>query len=106
MNMMAPITGIETDDLFSRLRDMIGRRPDSPDDARTEARRLVSRAIVDTCHADNLWGAVDAFHAHFDFMMQAIDLNGAGDPGLRSLRTKCRFYLEQVEALCQSQAYR
>lgn len=106
MNMMAPITGIETGDVFSRLRDMIGGRPQSPDGARTEARRLVLRALADTCHADNLWGAVDAFHAHFDFLMQTIDLNGAGDPGLRSLRTKCRFYLEQVEALCQSQAYR
>jgi len=103
---MAPITGIETGDVFSRLRDMIGGRPASPDEARVEARRLVSGAIADTCHADNLWGAVDAFHAHFDFMMQTIDLNGAGDPSLRSLRTKCRFYLEQVEALCQSQAYR
>ena len=70
------------------------------------ARQLISMAMADTWQADSLWGATDAFHVHFDFMMQTIEINGADDPNLRILRTKCRFYLEQVEALCQSTSYR
>jgi len=38
-------------------------------------------------------------------MIQTIEINGADDPNLRTLRAKCRFYLEQVEALCQSMSH-
>ncbi|QPC90228.1 hypothetical protein [Mesorhizobium sp. INR15] len=101
MNMIAHIRIAETDsDVFSRLEALIAMRPVSPGAASTEARQLVAGAIADVCHTDNLWGAMDAFHAHFEFMMQTIEINGADDPNLWTLRTKCRFYLEQVEALC------
>jgi len=107
MNMIANIKSVDTrDSIFSRLDALIARRPSSPGAARVEARQLVAMAIADSCQADSLWGAVDAFHAHFDFMMQTIEINGADDPNLRILRTKCRFYLEQVEALCQSLSLR
>ncbi|SDA54075.1 hypothetical protein [Mesorhizobium qingshengii] len=106
MNMTVNIRGIDVrESIFSRLDALIAGRPPSPDAARVEARQLISMAIAETCQADSLWGAVDAFHAHFDFMMRTIDINGADDPNLRILRTKCRFYLEQVEALCLSQRY-
>jgi hypothetical protein len=106
MNMIANIKSVDArESLFSRLDTLIARRPSSPDTARVEARQLVSMAIADSCQADSLWGAVDAFHAHFDFMMQTIEINGADDPNLRILRTKCRFYLDEVEALCQSLSY-
>jgi hypothetical protein len=106
MNMIANIKSIDTrDGIFSRLDTLIASRSPSPDAARIESRQLVSMAIADSCQADSLWGAVDAFHAHFDFMMQTIEINSADDPNLRVLRTKCRFYLEQVEALCQSLGY-
>ncbi|KQU92310.1 hypothetical protein ASD12_05145 [Mesorhizobium sp. Root102] len=106
MNMIANIRRVDArESIFSRLDALIARRPSSTDAARVEARQLVSMAIVDGCQADSLWGAVDAFHAHFDFMMQTIEINGADDPGLKILRTKCRFYLEEVEALCLSLGY-
>lgn len=106
MNMLATINSIDArESVFSRLDALIARRPPSPDAARIEARQLVAMAIAETCQADSLWGAVDAFHAHFDFMMQTIEINGADDPNLRGLRTKCRFYLEQVEALCGAMSY-
>ncbi|CAN7254974.1 hypothetical protein [Mesorhizobium sp. LjRoot246] len=106
MNMIANIRSVDArESIFSRLDALIARRPPSPDAARVEARQLVSMAIADSCQADSLWGAVDAFHAHFDFMMQTIEINGADDPNLRLLRTKCRFYLEQVEAMCLSLSY-
>ncbi|WP_244439921.1 hypothetical protein [Mesorhizobium metallidurans] len=53
-----------------------------------------------------MWGAVDAFRAHFEFMMQTIEIDGASDASLESLRMRCRFYLEQVEALCLASRYR
>ena len=106
MNMIANISSVDTrDSIFNRLDALIARPPPSPEAARIEARQLVATAIADSCQADSLWGAVDAFHAHFDFMMQTIEINGTDDPNLRVLRTKCRFYLEQVEALCQSLSY-
>ncbi|RVD66578.1 MAG: hypothetical protein EOQ39_23145 [Mesorhizobium sp.] len=106
MNMIANIRSVDArESVFSRLDVLIARRPPSPDAARVEARQLVSMAIADSCQADSLWGTVDAFHAHFDFMMQTIEINGADDPGLGPLRTKCRFYLEQVEALSLSLTY-
>ncbi|MBZ9855271.1 hypothetical protein LB566_15805 [Mesorhizobium sp. CA13] len=107
MNMIAAIKSADVgESVFSRLHALIASRPASPDAARLQARQLVSTAIADTWQADSLWGAVDAFYAHFDFMMQTIEINGAGDPNLRILRTRCRFYLEQVEALCLSMSYR
>lgn len=103
MNMIATISSADaSESIFGQLHALIARRPTSPDSARIEARQLVSMAMADTWQADSLWGATDAFHAHFDFMMQTIEINGAEDLNLRALRTKCRFYLEQVEALCQS----
>lgn len=106
MNMIANINSVDNrESIFSRLDALIAKRPAMPDAARIEARQLVSMAIADSCQADTLWGAVDAFHAHFDFMMQTIEINGADDPNLRILRTRCRFYLEQVEAMCQSLSY-
>ena len=106
MNMIANIRSVDArESIFSRLDALIARRPPSPDAARVEARQLVSMAIADSCQADSLWGAVDAFHAHFDFMMQTIEINGTDDPSLKILRTKCRFYLEEVEALCLSLSY-
>jgi hypothetical protein len=103
MNMIATIRSTDAgDDVFGRLHVLISSRPASPDAARIETRQLVSMAVADTWQADNLWGAADAFQAHFDFMMQTIEINGAGDPNLAPLRTKCRFYLDQVEALCRS----
>ncbi|TGQ74823.1 hypothetical protein EN829_005235 [Mesorhizobium sp. M00.F.Ca.ET.186.01.1.1] len=103
MNMIATIRSADAwDSIFCRLDALIAGRPASPDAARLEARQLISMAIADTWQADSLWGAIDAFHAHFDFMMQTVEINGTEDPGLRTLRTKCRFYLEQVEALCRS----
>ena len=103
MNMIAPIRSADArESVFGRLHVLIASRPASPDAARVEARQLVATAMTDTWQADSLWGAADAFHIHFDFMMQTIEINGADDPNLRLLRTKCRFYLEQVEALCQS----
>ncbi|WP_181166089.1 MULTISPECIES: hypothetical protein [unclassified Mesorhizobium] len=53
-----------------------------------------------------IWGAADAFHVHFDFMMQTIDINGVGDPNLWNPAHQMPFYLEQVEALCQSMSRR
>ena len=107
MNMIAPIRSADArDSVFGRLHVLIASRPALPDAARVEARQLISMAMVDTWQADSLWGAADAFHAHFDFMMQTIEINGADDPNLKILRTKCRFYLEQVEALCQSMSLR
>lgn len=106
MNMIANIRSVDArESIFCRLDDLIARRPSSADAARVEARQLVSMAIADSYQADSLWGAVDAFHAHFDFMMQTIEINGADDPGLKILRMKCRFYLEEVEALCLSLGY-
>lgn len=103
MNMIAPIRSADArESVFGRLHVLIASRPASPDAARAEARQLISMAMADTWQADSLWGAADAFHIHFDFMMQTIEINGADDPNLRLLRTKCRFYLEQVETLCQS----
>jgi hypothetical protein len=103
MNMIATIRSADaSESIFGQLHVLIASRPASPDSARSEARQLVSMAMADTWQADSLWGATDAFHAHFDFMMQTIEINGADDPNLKILRTKCRFYLEQVEALCQS----
>jgi hypothetical protein len=103
MNMIATISSADaSENIFGQLQALIASRPASPAGARSEARQLVSMAMADTWQADSLWGAADAFHAHFDFMMQTIEINGADDPNLRTLRTKCRFYLEQVEALCQS----
>ncbi|CCV11106.1 hypothetical protein [Mesorhizobium sp. STM 4661] len=112
MNMIASIksadvTGAETrKDAFSRLEALIAERPCSLAAARAEARQLVSEAMADTCHFDTLLGAVDAFHAHFEFMMQTIEINGASDASLGSLRVRCRFYLEEVEALCLASRYR
>ncbi|MBZ9797122.1 hypothetical protein [Mesorhizobium sp. ES1-4] len=107
MNMIATIRSADaSESVFARLNALIASRPGSPDAARAEARQLISMAMADTWHADSLWGAADAFHAHFDFMMQSIDINGASDPNLGILRTRCRFYLEQVEALCQSMSQR
>ncbi|MEI9430090.1 hypothetical protein [Mesorhizobium sp. Cs1299R1N3] len=107
MNMIVTIRSADAgESIFARLKALIASRPASPDAARFEARQLISMAMADTWQADSLWGAADAFHVHFDFMMQTIDINGAGDPNLRILRTKCRFYLEQVEALCQSMSRR
>ncbi|WP_246672897.1 MULTISPECIES: hypothetical protein [unclassified Mesorhizobium] len=63
-------------------------------------------AMADTWQADSLWGAADAFHVHFDFMMQTIDINGVGDPNLWNPAHQMPFYLEQVEALCQSMSRR
>ena len=106
MNMIAPIrSAYARNSIFGRLQTLIASRPASPDAARAEARQLISLAMADTWQADGLWGAADAFHAHFDFMMQTIEINGADDPNLRTLRTKCRFYLDQVEALCQSMSH-
>lgn len=106
MNMIAPIRSADArDSVFGRLQTLIASRPVSPDAARAEARQLTAMAMADTWQADSLWGAADAFHAHFDFMMQTIEINGADDPNLGTLRTKCRFYLEQVEALCQSMSH-
>jgi hypothetical protein len=106
MNMIAPIRSADArDSVFGRLQLLIASRPGSPDAARLEARRLISLAMADSWQADSLWGAADAFHVHVDFMMQTIEINGADDPSLRLLRTKCRFYLEQVEALCLSLSY-
>ncbi|BCH06845.1 hypothetical protein MesoLj131c_11030 [Mesorhizobium sp. 131-3-5] len=106
MNMIAPIRSADArNSIFGRLQTLIASRPASPDAARAEARQLISLAMADTWQADSLWGAADAFHAHFDFMMQTIEINGADDPNLRTLRTKCRFYLDQVEALCQSMSH-
>ncbi|TIN30443.1 MAG: hypothetical protein E5Y31_07350 [Mesorhizobium sp.] len=106
MNMIANIRSVDArESIFSRLDGLIARQPPSPVAARIEARQLVSMAIAESCQADSLWGAVDAFHDHFDFMMQTIEINGADDPGLKILRTKCRFYLEEVEALCLSLSY-
>ena len=106
MNMIAPIRSADArNSIFGRLQTLIASRPASPDAARAEARQLISLAMADTWQADGLWGAADAFHAHFDFMMQTIEINGADDPNLRILRTKCRFYLDEVEALCQSLSY-
>ncbi|QKC81158.1 hypothetical protein [Mesorhizobium sp. NZP2077] len=103
MNMIAPIRSADaSESVFGQLQHLIASRPGSPDAARVQARHLISLAMADTWQADSLWGAADAFHIHFDFMMQTIEINGADDPNLRTLRTKCRFYLEQVEALCQS----
>ncbi|MGO4641077.1 hypothetical protein AB4Z43_21815 [Mesorhizobium sp. 2RAF45] len=106
MNMIAPIRSADArNSIFGRLQTLIASRPASPDAARAEAGQLISLAMADTWQADSLWGAADAFHAHFDFMMQTIEINGADDPNLRTLRTKCRFYLDQVEALCQSMSH-
>ncbi|ANN56298.1 hypothetical protein A9174_05570 [Mesorhizobium loti NZP2037] len=106
MNMIAPIRSADArNSIFGRLQTLIASRPASPDAARAEARQLISLAMADTWQPDGLWGAADAFHAHFDFMMQTIEINGADDPNLRTLRTKCRFYLDQVEALCQSMSH-
>ncbi|OBQ63534.1 hypothetical protein [Mesorhizobium erdmanii] len=106
MNMIAPIRSVDArDGVFSRLHALIACRPASSDAARAEARRLISVAMAETWQTDSLWGAADAFHAHFEFMMQTIEINGADDPNLRTLRTKCRFYLEQVEALCRSMSH-
>ncbi|BCG99206.1 hypothetical protein MesoLj131b_12060 [Mesorhizobium sp. 131-2-5] len=106
MNMIAPIRSADArNSIFGRLQTLIASRPASPDAARAEARHLISLAMADTWQADGLWGAADAFHAHFDFMMQTIEINGADDPNLRTLRTKCRVYLDQVEALCQSMSH-
>ncbi|TPK82289.1 hypothetical protein [Mesorhizobium sp. B2-4-17] len=103
MNMLATVRTVDArESIFGRLHALIAARAASPDSARVEARQLISMAMADSWQADSLWGAADAFHAHFDFMMQTIEINGADDPNLRILRTKCRFYLEQVEALCQS----
>ena len=103
MNMIAPIRSADArDSVFGRLQTLIAGRPASPSAARAEARHLISLAMADTWQADSLWSAADAFHAHFDFMMQTIDINGADDQNLRTLRTKCRFYLEEVEALCHA----
>lgn len=107
MNMVASISGADArESVFGSLRALIASRRASPEAARIEARQLIAMAMADTWQADSLWGAADAFHAHFDFMMQTVEINGAGDPNLRTLRMKCRFYLEQVEALCQSLSYR
>lgn len=106
MNMIANIKSADTrESIFKRLDALIASRPAMADAARIEARQLVTMAIADSCQADSLWGAVDAFHAHFDFMMQTIEINGADDPNLRVLRVRCRFYMEQVKALCQSLSY-
>ncbi|MGX5825906.1 hypothetical protein [Mesorhizobium sp. 43Arga] len=106
MNMIVPIRSADAgESVFGRLQTLIASRPVSPGAARAEARQLISLAMGDTWQADCLWGAADAFHAHFDFMMQTVEINGADDPNLRILRTKCRFYLEQVEALCQSMSH-
>ncbi|TPK60994.1 hypothetical protein FJ546_18235 [Mesorhizobium sp. B2-4-19] len=106
MNMIAPIRSADArDSVFGRLQTLIARRPASPDAARAEARQLISLAMADSWQADSLWGAADAFHAHFDFMMQTIEINGADDPNLGTLRVKCRFYLEQVETLCHSMSH-
>ena len=100
MNMITPIAGLDIrDSLYGQLDWLIAGRPQSPREACAEARRLVDLAIADTCQADNLWGAVDAFHDHFDLLMRTIDLKGADDAGVGDLRARCRFYLEQVEAL-------
>ncbi|TPM25377.1 hypothetical protein [Mesorhizobium sp. B2-3-4] len=102
MNMIATIRPADaSESIFARLDALIAGRPASPHAARVEAWQLISMAMADTWHADSLCGAADAFHAHFDFMMRTIEINGADDPNLAILRTKCRFYLEQVEALCQ-----
>ncbi|MER8695051.1 hypothetical protein NKI77_21525 [Mesorhizobium opportunistum] len=107
MNMIAAIRAADpSESVFGRLHALISSRPASPDVARGEARQLISMAVADTWQADSLWGAADAFHAHFDFMMQTVEINGPGDPNLATLRTKCRFYLEQVEALCRSMSLR
>lgn len=103
MNMIATIKSADAgDSIFGRLHGLIASRPSSTDAARMETRQLVSMAMAESWQADSLWGAADAFHAHFDFMMQTIEINGASDPNLAALRTKCRFYLDQVEALCRS----
>ncbi|TPK70673.1 hypothetical protein FJ930_17820 [Mesorhizobium sp. B2-4-15] len=103
MNMLATIRTVDArESIFGRLHALIAARPALPDSARVEARQLISMAMADSWQADSLWGAVDAFHAHFDFMMQTIDIKGANDANLGILRSKCRFYLEQVEALCQA----
>lgn len=103
MNMIATIRSADaSESVFARLNGLIAGRPASARAARVEARQLIAMAMADTWQADSLWGAADAFHAHFDFMMQSIEINGADDPNLGTLRTKCRFYLVQVEALCQS----
>ncbi|WP_292565960.1 hypothetical protein [Mesorhizobium sp.] len=92
MNMIANIRSVDArESVFSRLDVLIARRPPSPDAARVEARQLVSMAIADSCQADSLWGTVDAFHAHFDFMMQTIEINGADDPGPRALAHEMPF---------------
>ena len=106
MNMTVDIRSIDVrESIFGRLDALIAGRPPLPDAARVEARQLISMAMADTCQADNLWGAVEAFHAHFDFMLRTMDIKGADDPNLGILRTKCCFYLQQVEALCLSQGY-
>ncbi|MBN9222365.1 MAG: hypothetical protein J0I79_30885 [Mesorhizobium sp.] len=103
MNMIATIRSADAaDSIFGQLHALIAGRPASPHAARMETRQLVSMAMADSWQPDSLWGAADAFHAHFDFMMQTIELNGVSDPNLPALRTKCRFYLDQVEALCRS----
>ncbi|MCV3207795.1 hypothetical protein OHD62_14220 [Mesorhizobium sp. YC-39] len=117
MNMIAPIKsadirgaknlGAETrSDIFGRLEALIAERPWSLDAARAEARQLVSEAMADTCQFDTLWGAADAFHAHFEFMMQTVEIDGASGASLENLRMRCRFYLEEVEALCLASRYR
>jgi hypothetical protein len=107
MNMIARIEGGQTKGgIFGRLQTLIAAQPRSLDAARSEARQLVAEAMADTCQFDTLWSAVDAFHAHFEFLMQTVELNGSSDASMKAIRAKCRFYLEQVEALCLAARYR
>lgn len=100
MNVMLPIKKTSAkSEAFMDLKALILDPIKSREVANLEARLLLGKALKGVARHDNLCGAIDTFTSYFGLMAHVIEIHGAADPSLGDLRDKCRWYLDDIEAM-------